>query len=167
MKAKKYSNDVGFARVPNHKDNPDYRVITVYTFHQYYLSHQSKDETSNRLDQMVSAFRGREPFNLEDASRHYLEMYPETMSGDIGYIIVDKTDASPPLMVYPYSTSAFNGKPNRPRMLALIMAIEDIARTKGQILDAFEQAQDWDDLEPRLKAIFHYKNQDDENQQAA
>jgi hypothetical protein len=156
MKEKRYSSDVSFARVPNHKDNPDYRIIAIYSFYQYYLSHQSIDETSNKLDQMVSAFRNRTSFNLEDDSRHYLEMYPKEMSGSIGYFIVDKTDGINTLVVYPYPTSEFNGKPNKPRMLALIKAIEDIAGTKGQILDLFEEELEWHDLEPKLKAILHY-----------
>lgn len=156
MKEKRYSNDPSFARVPNHKDNPDYRIIAIYAFYQYYLSNQSIDETSNKLDQMVSAFHSRTSFNLEDDSRHYLEMYPKEMSGNIGYFIVDKTDGIDTLVVYPYSTSEFNGKPNKPRMLALIKAIKDIAGTKGQILNLFEDKLEWNDLEPKLKAVLHY-----------
>ncbi len=158
MKDKRYSNDPSFARVPNHKDNPDYRMIIIYSFYEYYLSYHSKDKTSNELSRMVSDFRSRKSFILKDDSKHYLEMYAIPMSGKIGYSIVEKNDAIDSLTVYPYSTSDFNGKPNKPRMLALSKAINDVERTKGKVIDLFKESLEWRDLEPKLKAVFRYRN---------
>jgi hypothetical protein len=153
---KKYSNDASFARLP-HQENPCYRTLIIYPLYQFFLSQHSKEKTIEKFEEMLEAFNKRELFIL----KNYLELYPVNMNpsgNDIGYFIVDKTDSFPILVIYPYSTSSYCSKPNKSRMSALIEAMRDLACSRRKIIDAYEYAKDWYELQEILKTIFKFKN---------
>ncbi|HHT9690311.1 TPA: hypothetical protein ACT9A8_000234 [Legionella pneumophila] len=150
MKNFKYITDENFGKSRYTLGSPCYRTVICAAFLEYFILHKCEQDLRIKIDELITCFKNNKEFHLLGKNANndtYLEMYPVSMKGQWGFLIVDHTGGCFPLVIYPFANKYFDDKPNAARCAGLLRTIENIEKEKECLVSLIIKYQNIYDFE--------------------
>lgn len=142
----------GFLRLPHAQHNPCYRKVITYGYFMA-LKKNNLKAVESEFTKMIEALDKDGFFNYKG----WLEIYPTSMEGGMGCIVVEPSRNCFPLVVYPSSHTKFENAANKTRTSGFKVAIGKLQKNRPQIFALLGEYNEWThELEKKLEPLFEY-----------